>query len=212
MIGYLQGNLLCLADPPSHKPTATRSIIVNVNGLGYEVVIPHKLASGLVIGQNLELYTHLQVREDVLILYGFPTIAERDMFRQLIAISGIGSQCAMSLLNTLGLPDLVRAIVTGDTRRLCTAQGVGSKMAERLALELKCKLAEWRTAQEWETTGSSGLPSHLREDVEMTLLALGYSSKEISQALLAITVSKPQQGDIEAWLKSAIAWLSTHSR
>jgi Holliday junction DNA helicase RuvA len=211
MIGYLQGNLLCLAPPPPHKQTPSRSLILKVQGVGYEVQVPHKLATSLTVGQSLELYTHLQVREDTLSLYGFATLAERDMFRQLISVSGIGSQSAMALLDTLGLTDLVQAIVTGNTRLLCVAQGVGTKTAERLALELKSKLAEWRTAQDWESSGTSPLPSHLQEDVEMTLLALGYSPREISQALRAISVPKSQREDIEVWLKSAIAWLSQNT-
>jgi Holliday junction DNA helicase RuvA len=216
MIGYLQGSLLFLAPLPtasnnSTKQLPARTLILGVQGLGYEVLVPQKLANGLTVGQNLALYTHLQVREDALTLYGFATIAERDMFRQLIAVAGIGSQSAMSLLNTLGLADLVRAIITGNTRLLSMAQGVGSKTAERLALELKSKLAEWRTAQDWDSRGNSILPSHLQEDVEMTLLALGYSTKEINQALLAVSVPKPQQADLEVWLKSAIAWLSQNT-
>jgi len=212
MIGYLQGSLVFLAPPPSSpKQSPVRSLIISLQGLGYEVLVAQKLASGLIVGQSLELYTHLQVREDALTLYGFATIAERDMFRQLIAVSGIGSQSAMSLLNALGLPDLVRAIVTSNTRLLCMAQGVGSKTAERLALELKSKLAEWHTAQDWDSTAAPILPSHLKEDVEMTLLALGYSSKEINQALLAVSVPKQQQADLEVWLKSAIAWLSQNT-
>jgi len=210
MIGYLQGSLLFLTPPPTRSPKQhpIRTLILGVQGLGYEILVPQKLANGLTVGQTLDLYTHLQVRQDALTLYGFATLAERDMFRQLVGVSGIGSQSAMSLLNTLGLPDLVRAIITGNTRLLSMAQGIGSKTAERLALELKSKLAEWRMAQDWESSSNSVLPSHLQEDIEMTLLALGYSPKEISQALLEINVPKPQQGDIEVWLKSAITWLS----
>lgn len=216
MIGYLQGSLLFLAPLPtasnnSTKQPSVRTLILGVQGLGYEVQVPQKLASGLTVGQNLELYTHLQLREDALTLYGFATIAERDMFRQLVGVSGIGSQSAMSLLNTLGLADLVRAIVTGNTRLLSMAQGVGSKTAERLALELKSKLAEWRTAQDWEHGSAGVLPRHLQEDVEMTLIALGYSTQEINQALLAVNVPKQQQADLEVWLKSAITWLSQNT-
>ena len=94
--------------------------------------------------KDAQIFTHLNVREDQVTLFGFSSSAERDLFRQLVSVSGIGPQLALALLDTLGLQDLVQAIVAGNTRLLSRTPGVGNKTAERIALELKTKLAEWR--------------------------------------------------------------------
>jgi Holliday junction DNA helicase RuvA len=161
-------------------------------------------------GDLVQIFTHLQVREDQLTLFGFGSAAERDLFRQLVSVSGIGPQLAVALLDTLGLQDLVQAIVAGNTRTLARTPGVGTKTAERIALELRTKLAEWRQQAGVITTPSAGPALTIQEDVEMTLLALGYSTSEISQALQAVgqgtTLSKRENP--EEWIREAIAWLS----
>ncbi|WP_239651500.1 Holliday junction branch migration protein RuvA [Neosynechococcus sphagnicola] len=103
-----------------------------------------------------------------------------------LASVGVGPQLAIALLDTLGLQDLVQAIVAGNSRVLSRTPGVGSKTAERLALELKTKLAEWRQRAELTTLSAAGPTPDLQEDVEMTLLALGYTNREISSALQAV--------------------------
>ena len=166
----------------------------------------------------VQIFTHLQIREDQQILYGFASAAERDLFRQLLSVSGIGSQLAIALIDTLGLPKLVQAIVTGDIRALSKTPGVGNKTAERIALELKTKLAEWRNiygiAIPIATTESlpaitESLPAII-EDVEMTLLALGYENHEITQALNVISKDEilVKSKNPEDWIRSAISWLS----
>jgi Holliday junction DNA helicase RuvA len=158
----------------------------------------------------MQLFTHLQLREDQFTLFGFGSAAERDLFRQLISVSGVGPQLAMALLDTLGLADLVQAIVVGNTRLLAKTPGVGNKTADRIALELKTKLAEWR-----EQAGMVAIPSAapiatIQEDVEMTLLALGYTNSEIGRALQAVgeSTTLAKSADAEAWIREAIAWLS----
>jgi Holliday junction DNA helicase RuvA len=210
MIGCLRGTLVGLS-PATRKNLPSRTILLDVQGVGYEVQVTNKALTVCgEVGCEILLFTHLQVREDSLNLYGFLSLAERDIFRQLVGVSGIGCQMAMSLLDTLGMADLVRAIVTGNTRLLCMAQGVGTKTAERLSLELKSKLAEWRTPLPNNFLDSlpGDLPSDLQEDAELTLLALGYTSKEIQQALNSISIPPNQRHDLEAWIKGAIAWLS----
>jgi len=209
MIGYLHGTLVEIkaGDPKKSTPTVT----LDIQGIGYELQVTASTLSKLpAIDQSLKLFTYLQVREDRLSLFGFLVTTERDLFRELIAVSGIGTQMAIALINTLGIEDLVKAIVTSNTRILSLTPGVGTKTAERIALELKSKLADWRLSQIGTQVGTT---TPIAEDLEMTLLALGYSPKEINQALAAIATSPllANTQDLETWLKVAINWLSQNS-
>jgi len=207
MIAYLKGTVAGL-----FKDSGSRTILtLEVNAIGYSLQIPSRLVQQLPPeGEITQVFTHLQVREDQMVLFGFGTAAERDLFRQLISVSGIGPQLALALLDTLGLQDLVQAIVVSNTRLLAKTPGVGSKTAERIALELKTKLAEWRQQAGLLTAPGAGPVPEIQEDVEMTLLALGYTNSEVMQALQAAgqntTLSK--NSDAEAWIRAAIAWLS----
>ncbi|HEY9601262.1 MAG TPA: Holliday junction branch migration protein RuvA [Allocoleopsis sp.] len=211
MISYLKGTVATIQKSAANRVT----LILDVNQVGYELQIPRRLSQELQATSKekdiVQVFTHLQIREDQQILYGFTSAAERDLFRQLIGVSGIGAQLAIALIDTLGLPNLVQAIVTGNIRALAKTPGVGNKTAERIALELKTKLAEWRQVAGVATPATATGPSPaILEDVEMTLLALGYENAEISQALDAISqdnllVKNPNP---EEWIRSAIAWLS----
>lgn len=209
MIGYLKGTVATIQKSTGNRVT----LILEVNQIGYEVQIPRRLSQELQVapGELVQVFTHLQIREDQQILYGFGSAAERDLFRQLISVSGIGTQLAIALIDTLGLPNLVQAIVTGNIRTLSKTPGVGKKTAERIALELKTKLAEWRQeAGVTTSTSSTGPAPAILEDAEMTLLALGYDSKEIAQALDAVSQDGllAKNPNAEEWIRSAIAWLS----
>ena len=149
-------------------------------------------------------------------MFGFERLAERGLFLQLVKVSGIGPQLAIALIDTLGLEDLVQAVVTGNTKQLCKTPGVGKKGAERIALELKTRLAEWRKLQNWDSSESAIaiLPqANLVDDLEMTLLALGYSQSEINQAVTALGQSGqiPADADVETWIRQAITWLTATS-
>jgi holliday junction DNA helicase RuvA len=158
----------------------------------------------------VQVFTHLQVREDQMVLFGFASMAERDLFRQLVSVSGVGPQLAVALLDTLGLQDLVQAIVSSNTRLLSRTPGVGTKTAERIALELKAKLADWRLQSGLTTLPDAAPATTIQEDVEMTLLALGYTTSEIMQALRAVgqNTALSKNADAEDWIREAIAWLS----
>ncbi|MBZ8182585.1 Holliday junction branch migration protein RuvA [Oscillatoria salina] len=210
MIGYLKGKVTNII-----KSTNNRLILIlEVNQIGYEVQIASRLARQLeenTSDESVQIFTHLQIREDQQILYGFASAAERDLFRQLISVSGIGTQLAIAAIDTLGLPNLVEAIVTGNIPTLVKIPGVGKKTAERIALELRTKLAQWRQAVGVATPANSATPANaLTEDVEMTLLALGYSNSEIEQALSALSQDSQMLKNTKAedWIKNAIAWLS----
>jgi len=209
MIGYLRGTLASIKTGDAARKTAIApTVTLDVQGVGYDLqVTSSSIAKLPTVGETLQLFTHQQVREDRMVLFGFLTLPERDLFRELISVSGIGANLAIALINTLGIEDLVKAIVTGNTRILSLTPGVGTKTAERIALELKSKLADWRLSQ---VGTASTFVSVVQEDVEMTLLALGYTPTEINQALSAIATSPllNNNQDIEAWLKAAINWLS----
>lgn len=206
MIGYLKGTVASL------QKAGNRVVLtLDVNQIGYDVqIVPRLLHQLPSAGEFVQVFTHLHLREDLVTLFGFSSAAERDLFRQLVAVSGIGPQLAIALLDTLGLQDLVQAIVSGNTRALARTPGVGNKTAERIALELKSKLAEWRQEAGLMTAPAAGPVLSIQEDVEMTLVALGYSTSEISQALQAVgqssTLSK--RDNVEEWIREAIAWLS----
>jgi Holliday junction DNA helicase RuvA len=206
MIGCLRGTVTAI------QRLNTRVILLlDVNQVGYELQILPRFVSQLpAIGETAQLFTHLQVREDQFVLFGFGAMAERDLFRQLIAVSGIGPQLAMALLDTLNLQELVQAIVSSNTRLLARTPGVGPKMAERIALELRTKLAEWRDQSGLSMVPDAGPVGSVQEDVETMLLALGYSPSEITKALRAVGQQQAlsKVSDAETWTREAIAWLS----
>ncbi len=206
MIGFLQGTVVGV-----QRLNNRVILLINVGGVGYEIQIVPRLMQQLPsAGDDCQVFTHLQIRDDQWTLYGFSSLAERDLFRQLISVSGIGAQSGIALLNTLELTELVQAIVSSNVRMLSQAPGVGKKTAERLSLELRAKLAEWRESAGLLTAPAAGPVATIQEDVEMTLLALGYSSKEITQALDMVgqQTSLAKNADAEDWIREAIAYLS----
>jgi len=168
MIGRLYGLLL------DKNPA---QLIVDCNGVGYEVSVPMSTFYHLPsTGERVTLLTHMVVREDAQLLYGFGTTQERELFRELIKISGIGARTALAILSGMSVNDLAQAVTMQEVGRLTRIPGIGKKTAERLLLELKGKLgAELGTAP--------GTDSESGNDILSALLALGYSEKE---ALLAI--------------------------
>lgn len=207
MIGYLKGSLSEIQRLSNGRVVAT----VDVQGVGYELQITGRQLGELpAVGEGVQLYTHLQNRDDQPVLFGFGSRAERDVFRLSISVSGIGPQMGMALLDTLHLNDLVQAVVSGNARLLSQTPGVGKKTAERIILELKSKLSEWRQQTGMSATPAAGPISGVQEDVEITLLALGYSGAEITKALQAVGQNKTlaKNTDTEAWIRESIAWLS----
>lgn len=211
MISYLKGKTVDIV-----KTTNNRLfLIVEVNNIGYELQITSRFARQLPIENDeiIKIFTHLQIQEDKQILYGFATAAERDLFRQLVSVSGIGMQLAIALIDTLGISELVGAIVTSNIPVLTKTPGVGKKTAERIALELKTKLAQWRkiSGVEIKQPDTVFAPKpEIAEDLEMTLLALGYTNEEIEQAMSALSQDNQllKNPNVEEWIRSAISWLS----
>ena len=208
MINYLKGRVAEV-----QNTTGNRFILIlEVNQIGYEIQVSKRLAQQLPedSAEMVCVFTHLQIREEQPLMYGFSSAAERDLFRQLVGVSGIGAQLAIALLDTLGLSDLVQAIVTGNIKQLVRTPGVGSKTAERIALELRTKLAQWRQVVGVVTSSSGAIAPTIQEDVEMTLLALGYTTEEVARALQALSQDARlvKSQDAEDWIREAISWLS----
>jgi holliday junction DNA helicase RuvA len=208
MINYLRGQAIEVIKTPNNRLI----LILDVNQIGYEIQIPQGLAQE--IGRNnpdsCQIFTHLLIREEQPLLYGFSTAPERDLFRQLLSVNGVGAQLALALIDTLGIEELVGAIVTANTKVLSKTPGVGLKTAERIALELKTKLAGWRQWTGVTTTTMGTLPAQeILDDVQMTLLALGYSQEEIDRAIAVLSQDNLLSKNIHAedWIKSAINWL-----
>ena len=207
MLSYLKGTVVGTQSINNNRVI----LVLDVNQVGYEIQVVSRLLGELPKGDAIvQIFTHLNIRDDNISLFGFSSLAERDLFRQLIAVSGIGPQLAMALIDTLNLPDLVQAIVSGNTKILSRTPGVGAKTAERISLELRTKLSEWRDQSGLTTIPDAAPTIDIQEDVEMTLLALGYTTTEITQALQAVgqNTALAKTSDVEDWIREAIAWLS----
>jgi Holliday junction DNA helicase RuvA len=175
VIGRLSGVLL-EKNPPQ--------ILVDVRGVAYEVDVPMSTFYNLPqTGAEVVLHTHLVVREDAHLLFGFGTDAERAAFRQLLRISGVGARTALSVLSGLSVSDLQQAVSVQDSARLVKIPGIGKKTAERLLLELRDKLPAAAAAHPGAPAAAPG------SDVLNALLALGYNDKEAAWALKQIEPS-----------------------
>ena len=170
MIGKLTGTLL-EKNPPE--------VLLDCHGVGYEVNVPMSTFYNLpAVGERVSLLTQFIVREDAQLLYGFATAQERQAFRELIKISGVGPRTALSILSGMGVADLAQAITLQEAGRLVKVPGIGKKTAERLLLELKGKLGEVAMP-----AAGTGATTEAQQDILQALLALGYSDKEASAAL-----------------------------
>lgn len=173
MIGRLSGSLL-QKNPPQ--------VLVEVAGIGYELDVPMSTFYDLpAAGERVTLLTHQVVREDAHLLYGFLTDSEREAFRQLIRIAGVGPRTALSVLSGLSVTELAQAVALQDSGRLTRVPGIGKKTAERLLLELKGKFAPQLTSGAPQS-GQGGSDTS-GADVLRALLALGYSEREAVAAV-----------------------------
>jgi Holliday junction DNA helicase RuvA len=191
MIGRIQGILVSV-----HPPR----LLVDCQGIGYEVDVPMSTLYQLPqVGQKITLLTHFQVREDAQQLFGFATETEREAFRQLIKISGVGSRTALAVLSGMSVNELAQAIALQEAGRLTQVPGIGKKTAERLCLELKGKLAPDLGL----TTGKSQVLD-ANSEVLQALLALGYSEKEALLALKQI----PPDTNVSDGIRMGLKYLS----
>jgi Holliday junction DNA helicase RuvA len=176
MITFLDGKLV------SALPTQAT---VDVNGIGYEVFIPLSSYDKLpAVGQSIRILTHLTVREDAHILYGFMTVPERDLFRLLVNnVSGIGPKLALAVLSGMSVTNFKTAVVNSDIAAISKISGLGKKTAERIVLELKDKLG---VAAAWEAATAAHAPTPEQEQANeavLALIALGYKQVDAHKAV-----------------------------
>ncbi len=185
MIGRLTGKLYEKSPP---------RIGVDVQGVGYEIDVSMATYYNLPgIGAEITLLTHMIVREDAQLLYGFSSVEERNAFKALIKVSGIGARIALAVLSGLSVDDLARAVSTQETDRLIRVPGIGKKTAERLLLELKGKFGSVEALGTGAALSSQG-------DILAALIALGYSERECTATLKSL----PDGIDVSEGIKLAL--------
>lgn len=191
MIGRLTG-LILEKQPPL--------VLVDVQGVGYEINVPMSTFYNLpAVGVKVTLHTYLVVREDVHLLFGFATEAERQVFRQLVKISGVGARTALAILSGLSVSDLRQAVAAQDSRQIIKIPGIGKKTAERLLLELRDKLSTTMVGID------SSIPSSkVSGDVLNALLSLGYNDREASWAIKQL----PSDVTVSEGIRQALKLLS----
>ena len=199
MIAFLRGRVL------EKQPNR---VLVDVNGVGYEVVIP--LSTFYDVGDEgaeVALRVHTHVREDALQLFGFLTLLERQMFERLIAVSGIGPKLAIAVLSGLETRDLVSAVQRADVARLTSIPGVGKKTAERIVLELKDRLTQIAMPAAVDAKPQAAGEDRMRGDLLSALQNLGYHRTDAERAIGVVLEQSPDR-TLESALKDALRRLS----
>lgn len=197
MIGRIRGKLV-EKQPPD--------ILVEVNGVCYEVQVPMTTAYRLPeTGKDIQLHTHFVVREDAQLLYGFYQQQDKDMFRALIKVNGVGPKMALAILSGMETDDFVRTVQNNDVSAMVSMPGIGKKTAERLIVEMRDRLSEWQAAGNPTafTAALSGSSAFAR-DAETALLALGYKPQQAARAVSAVLKENPDVADSEALIRLAL--------
>lgn len=203
MYAYLKGQLV---------EKNIDNIVIDVSGVGYLVSIPAQSYEYLPSeGESVKVYTYLYCREDAMLLYGFLTKDELELFKMLITVSGIGPKGGLAILSSLSADDIRFAILSGDSKTIAKAQGIGAKTAQRVILDLKDKLsledAFEKKLENTESDMSMHVQSSVKNDAVMALNALGYSSTESLRAVSNITITEDM--DVEQVLKLALKNMSS---
>lgn len=180
MVAYLRGRVLT---------TTAETMIVDVNGVGYEVYCSGAAFAKAAVGGTAELYTHLQVKEDGITLFGFASPKEKEMFLRLISVPGVGPKLGIAVLSSMSGDDFAAAVATADVKRLSAVKGLGKKTAEKIVLELHGKIsaAEVISAGGGELGGYAGggedRLSASDEDAVSALMGLGYNRADSVRAV-----------------------------
>jgi Holliday junction DNA helicase RuvA len=189
MIASIEGRVA--ATYPDH-------VVIVTNGIGYNVYMPSSALTRTLENETLFVHTHLIVREDALTLYGFPTVAERELFEKIITVSGVGPKLALAIMGTLTPDHLRNAVVTEQPDILTRVPGIGKKMAQKIVFELKDKFKS-----DGALVTVSGF-SDINADVLDTLVALGYSIVEAQSAIQSLPADAPQ--DVESRVRMALQY------
>lgn len=201
MIGRLKGILL--EKQPPH-------VLLDVSGVGYEVQVPMSTLYQLPeLGQTVTLLTHLTVREDAHLLFGFSTSAERQLFRRLIKVNGVGPKLALAILSSMSPDEFVLCIQAQDLQRLVKMPGVGKKTAERLIVEMQDALKEWQCS-DGQLVSMQQAPASAIQEATSALVALGYSAPQAKRCLASL----PKDLSAEDYIRQALKHMvpeSTHA-
>lgn len=185
-------------------------IVLDVNGIGYQIYIPTNSLNYLPsIGEMVKIHTYLYIREDAMMLYGFLTRDDLDMFKMLITVSGIGPKGGLGILSTLSTDDLRFAVLSDDAKAIAKAPGIGAKTAQRVIIDLKDKMSlEEAFEKKLEHTTNKVLPENnsIKNDAVLALNALGYSSTESLKAVSKVEITEDM--DVEDVLKAALKHMS----
>jgi Holliday junction DNA helicase RuvA len=197
MIGALRGQLAV------KRPT---EILVEVGGVGYEALVPISTSEKLpAVGESVTLITHLHVREDALQLFAFATPAERETFRLLIGVSGIGPKLALAVLSGLSVAQFRDAMSTKDTERLRRIPGIGKRTAERLLVELRDRMGLDAIEESGGAPAALGCPAVVYNDAVATLVALGYTTQMARRAVEAAVADRGADASVEDLVRGALA-------
>lgn len=203
MISYVRG---ILAEKEKDR------IVVEAGQIGFGIFVPLTTLELLPsLGTEVRIYTHLQVKEDDMSLYGFLSRQDLEMFRRLIGVNGIGPKGALAILSSLRTEDLRLAILTGDAKAIAKAPGVGARTAQRIILDLKDKVSAEEvlsslTESTGETISQAPLPLEASREAVEALVALGYSNLEASKAVKSVQATEDM--DAEAVLKASLKYLA----
>jgi Holliday junction DNA helicase RuvA len=197
VLSFLQGTL---------QECSPQHVIVEAMGLGFYIHIPASFYFQMPPpGNPVTIHTFLQIRDDKLILYGFRSNDERNFFKMLLNVSGIGPKIALALLGHLSLAEVASAIAQEDMSTLTSIPGIGPKTARRLIYELKEKLAGWQLEA---VSGTEGIITDHWQDVQQALTALGYSSQEINRAKKNLRIE--EHLNVEELFKKVLFFLAKH--
>ncbi|MBR2275544.1 MAG: Holliday junction branch migration protein RuvA [Lachnospiraceae bacterium] len=203
MIAYLKGTVAAIYE---------QQIVLEVNDIGYNVQMPQsslQLIGG--VGEELKVYTYLNVREDAMLLFGFLTRDDLELFKQLLQVGGIGPKGGLALLSAMSADDLRFAIVSSDEKTIAKAPGIGKKTAQRLIIELKDKISiqdafEAKLSAEGELPAGVEAAGSAQSEALEALVALGYSQAQALKAVrqAAAGLTPPASDDVEEILKQAL--------
>lgn len=183
MIGKIKGIL---------DKVSISEIILDCNGIGYEICVPLSTYDKLPReGEKITLFTHLHVREDVMMLFGFATQEEKDLFRLLNTINGIGPKLAIKILSSISVNSFCEAVASADKKTLSKINGVGPKSADRLVIELRDKISIISPEAAFGSAGSTTIPKHTEESI-LALVQLGFKYDMAKKAILKIISEVPE--------------------
>lgn len=197
MIGWLEGYILEKQAP---------DLLVNVNGVGYELQAPLSSFYAWENKEKISLYTHLAVRDDAHTLYGFASRDERSLFRTLIKVNGVGPKLALTILSSMEADRFVSCIQLEDSAALCKIPGIGRKTAERLLIEMRDRLKDWMVSGDAQLQSSGGQKpeghAHITQEAESALIALGYKPQEAAKMIQSVNSADIETA--EALIRAAL--------